>query len=138
MNGPYDDIIDLPHHVSKKHPQMTIKDRAAQFSPFAALTGYSGEVAETARVTEAKIELSEEEQAMLDERLCLLEDMLPDQPEVTFTWFVPDPRKGGGTYTTATGKLKKLDRLVKNVLLADGTTIPVDDLLQIDGALWNK
>lgn len=134
--GPYDDIINLPHHVSKSHPQMPIKDRAAQFSPFAALTGYAGEVAEAARITETKIELTEDQCAILDERLCLLEDILPEQPEVVFTYFIPDQRKQGGAYTTVTGKLKRLDRVGRNILLTNGTAIPIDDLLEMDCKIW--
>ena len=98
--GPYDDIINLPHHVSTRHPQMPIKDRAAQFSPFAALTGYAGEVTEAARITETRIELTEDQKAKLDERLCLLEDIFPERPNVTFIYFVPDQRKQGGSYAT--------------------------------------
>lgn len=135
--GPYDDIINLPHHVSTRHPQMPIRDRAAQFSPFAALTGYEGEVAEAARITETKIELTEEQRAILDERLCLLEDILPDRPDVEFTYFIPDHRKQGGAYTTITGKLKRLDRIERNILLTNGASIPIDDLLEMDCRIWS-
>lgn len=134
--GAYDDIINLPHHVSERHPQMPISDRAAQFSPFAALTGYEGQVKEAGRLTDKKIELSEEQRGILNERLCLLEDILPERPEVTFTYFLPDLRKEGGAYVTVTGKLKKLNRIEKNIQLTDGTVIPVDALLQVDGAIW--
>ena len=137
--GPYDDIINLPHHVSARHPQMPLKDRAAQFSPFAALTGYAGEVAEVAeaaRLTETKIELTEDQRAMLDERLCLLEDILPERPDVTFTYFVPDQRKQGGAYTTVTGKLKRLDRIEQNIILTNGIAIPVNDLLEVKSEIW--
>lgn len=133
--GTYDDIINLPHHVSERHPQMPIKDRAAQFSPFAALTGYEGEIKEAARLTDKKIELSEEQCAILDERLCLLEDILPGRPEVTFTYFLPDLRKEGGTYVTVTGQLKKLDRTERNILLTNGLSIPIEDLLQVDSSV---
>lgn len=134
--GPYDDIINLPHHVSARHPQMPLKDRAAQFSPFAALTGYAGEVAEAARMTETKIELTEDQRAMLDERLCMLEDILPERPNVAFTYFVPDQRKQGGAYTTVTGKLKRLDRIEQNILLTNGIAIPVNDLLEVESEIW--
>ena len=115
---------------------MPLKDRAAQFSPFAALTGYAGEVAEAARMTETKIELTEDQRAMLDERLCLLEDILPERPDVTFTYFVPDQRKQGGAYTTVTGKLKRLDRIEQNILLTNGIAIPVNDLLEVESEIW--
>ena len=134
--GPYDDIINLPHHVSARHPQMPLKDRAAQFSPFAALTGYAGEVAEAARMPETKIELTEDQRAVLDERLCLLEDILPERPDVTFTYFVPDQRKQGGAYTTVTGKLKRLDRIEQNIILTNGIAIPVNDLLEVKSEIW--
>lgn len=134
--GAYDDIINLPHHVSERHPPMPIKDRAAQFSPFAALTGYESEVKEAARLTDKKIELSEEQRAILDERLCLLEDILPDRPEVAFTYFLPDIRKDGGAYTTITGKLKKLNRVERTVMLTSGVSIPVDNLLEVDSTIW--
>ena len=136
--GPYDDIINLPHHVSARHPQMPLKDRAAQFSPFAALTGYAGEVAEAARMTETKIELTEDQRAMLDERLCLLEDILPERPDVAFTYFIPDQRKQGGAYTTVTGKLKRLDRIEQNILLTNGIAIPVNDLLEVESEIWTN
>lgn len=134
--GPYDDIINFPHHVSARHPQMPLKDRAAQFSPFAALTGYAGEVAEAARLTETKIELTEDQRTMLDERLCLLEDILPERPDVTFTYFVSDQRKQGGAYTTVTGKLKRLDRIEQNIILTNGIAIPVNDLLEVKSEIW--
>lgn len=137
MTGAYDDIINLPHHVSERYPQMPIGDRAAQFSPFAALTGYEGEVKEAARLTDKKIELSEEQRAILDERLCLLEDILPERPEAIFTYFLPDLRKEGGTYTTITGRLKKLDRIERNILLTNGLSIPADNLLQVESAIWS-
>ena len=109
--GPYEDIIHLPHHISTKHPQMPVGDRAAQFSSFAALTGYEDEVWEAARITDKKIVLSEEQQSVLDEHLHLLEDALSERPEATFTYFMPDKRKDGGAYISVTGTLKKMDRL---------------------------
>lgn len=136
--GPYEDIIHLPHHISMKHPQMPVGDRAAQFSSFAALTGYEDEVWEAARITDKKIVLSEEQQSVLDEHLHLLEDALSERPEATFTYFMPDKRKDGGAYISVTGTLKKMDRLTRNILLTNGAVIPVDDLLQVDSSLWCK
>ena len=133
--GAYDDIINLPHHISETHPQMPIKDRAAQFSPFAALTGYEAEVKEAARITDTKIELTEEQQASLNEHLRLLEDALPQRPIASFTYFVPDAKKDGGAYITVTGKLKRLDRVARNILLTDGTVIHIDNLLQVDSEI---
>ena len=130
--GAYDDIINLPHHVSDRHPQMPISDRAAQFSPFAALSGYEGQVKEAARLTDAKIELSEDQQASLSEHLRLLEDVLPQQLEAIFTFF------RGGTYITVKGKLKRIDPISQNILLADGTVIQLDNLLQVESEIWDR
>lgn len=134
---PYEDVIHLPHHVSKNHRHMSPAERAAQFSPFAALTGFDAEVREAARLTNQKIELTEEQQAILDERLRLLEDIGPGYPAALFTYFKPDIRKDGGSYISITGHLRKLDRIGRNIILADGSSIPVDDLLEVDGPLWN-
>lgn len=127
----YDDIIHLPHHVSRRHPPMPVSDRAAQFSPFAALTGYDAVVKEAARLTHRRIELSDDEKAVLDERLRLLADALPHSPEAAFTYFLPDSRKDGGAYVTAAGRLKRADTLRRVILLTDGTQIPIDDVLDI-------
>lgn len=138
MSNNYDDIINLPHHVSDRHPQMPICDRAAQFSPFAALTGYEAEVKETARLTDKKIDLSEEQIVELDEHLRLLEDALPHCPEASFTYFQPDMRKEGGAYITIRGVLKKLDRIEHCIILTDTTVIPIDNLLAVDSETWNR
>lgn len=116
---------------------MSPSERAAQFSPFRALTGYDAEVREAARLTHQKIELTEEQQAVLDERLRLLEDIGPEHPVALFTFFKPDGRKGGGAYISATGQLKRLDRIRGNIVLVDGVVIPVDCLLEVDGPIWN-
>ena len=109
MKGPYDDIIHLPHPVSKTHPRMSMIERAAQFSPFAALTGYGAAIKETARLTDRKLELDEETQALLDLRQHFLLEHLAQRPEVTITYFEPDTRKEGGSYQTITARVKKLD-----------------------------
>ena len=106
MKGAYDDIINLPHHVSATRPHMSMGDRAAQFAPFAALTGYEDAVREAARLTEERVELTEDAQAALDARLRLLADGSMAGKAVTLTWFQPDARKSGGAYVTATGILK--------------------------------
>lgn len=102
----YDDIIHLPHHVSSVHPPMSLHDRAAQFSPFAALSGFEGEIRETERLTEGKIELDEEEAGRLDERLRQIRQHLSVCPRVSLTWFLPDERKNGGSYERAAGRVK--------------------------------
>ena len=132
MIGPYDDIIDLPHHVSVAHPPMPIPDRAAQFSPFAALTGYDTAIKETARLTDEKIELDEYMQADLSVRLNALQDRLDARPEVTITYFQPDKKKSGGSYLTVTGGVKKIDADERTVVLLDGTKISIEDIVAID------
>ena len=131
MTGPYDDILHLPHPTSKRHPRMPIVDRAAQFSPFAALTGHKAAIEETARVTDRRIKLDEDAKEQLDQTLQLLLDRIDEQPEVTITWFSPDKKKVGGQYHTATGKLKRIDTQESRLILTDGNQIPLEDLLEI-------
>lgn len=128
---PYESIIGLPHHVSLRRRRMSAIDRAAQFSPFAALAGFEAALNETARLTTQKIELSEEQKTLLDERLRLLVSMLPQQPEAAFIYFVPDSRKEGGAYVTARGQIKRIDDIKRLILLTNGTKIPVDDVVDI-------
>lgn len=134
--GKYDDIIDLPHHVSEAHPPMSRADRAAQFSPFAALTGYDAAVRETARVTERRIELDEGVKAELNARLnCILEH-LSEHPQVSLTYFVPDEKKSGGAYRTVTGTVRKLDSFAKTLTLTDGTVVPMEEMVHVEGNLF--
>ena len=125
--GVYDDIIDLPHPTSERHPRMPMANRAAQFSPFAALSGYDDAVKETARLTDGKIELTEEEKANLDARLQLLEPGIA----ASFTYFQPDSRKQGGAYVTASGEVKRIDGIAREIILMDGRRIPIDDILEV-------
>lgn len=131
MNGPYDDIINLPHPTSAKHPRMPLYDRAAQFSPFAALTGHGAAIAETARLTDRRIELDEDTKAMLDLKQQILADRIAERPEVSVVWFRSDEKKDGGQYVTTAGRLKKVDDIARILQLADGTTIPLDDVLEL-------
>ena len=131
MTGPYDDILHLPHPTSKRHPRMPIADRAAQFSPFAALTGHGAAIEETARVTDRRIELDEDAKEQLDQTLQLLLERIDEQPEITVTWFSPDKKKAGDQYHTATGKLKRIDSREGRLTLTDGNQIPLEDLLEI-------
>ena len=128
MKDLYEDIINLPHHVSSKRPQMPMLDRAAQFSPFAALTGYDDAIHETGRLTDEKIDLSEEEKEALDRKQQILMERLGDHPALTVTYFVPDAKKSGGAYVTKSGNLKKIDGFERWILLTDGTKIPLDDV----------
>ena len=128
----YDDIIDLPHHVSEKHPQMPLADRAAQFSPFAALTGYDAAIVETARPTDARRELSEEQKQIINRKLHDLQEHIQSAPCVTVVFFQPDVRKAGGTYRTVSGCVKKVNDYLAVVEMADGLSIPFQDILSLD------
>ena len=125
----YDDIIDLPRPNSKHEP-MPMSDRAAQFSPFAALTGYGDAIDETARLTDARIELSEEERAELDYKQQYLATL--DSPTVTVTYFVPDERKTGGAYVTHTGTLKRIDEIERTMVFNDGVRMPIAEIISIE------
>lgn len=127
----YDDIIHLPHHVSKTRPRMPVSDRAAQFAPFAALTGYGEAVKETARLTERRIQPDEETLAVLNRRLEYIRNHISERPEVSVRFFRPDPRKEGGEYVTASGAVKKLDQIRHRLILADGLEIPFENLWEI-------
>lgn len=127
--GAYDDIINLPHPNSAKHPRMSMIDRAAQFSSFAALTGHGAAIEETARLTDRRIELTEEEKTVLDEKLRLL---LETGGEGMITYFPPDERKDGGAYVTKLGTIKKIDPLEGRVILTDHTPIHIEDILEIE------
>lgn len=135
MSGKYDDMLHLPHHVSPKRPQMSLADRAAQFSPFAALTGYEAAIRETERLTTERIELDESAKASLDEKLRVIVERLPEEPEVTITYFQPDVKKDGGAYLTITGAMQKLDTYESIVVMMDGTRIPIDDIVEIESDL---
>ena len=123
----YDDIIRLPHHVSQNHPQMSMHDRAAQFAPFAALTGYEAAVGETARLTTERRELDAQGAAELNRRLTDLAARLKDRPEVTIEYFVPDERKAGGAYVTVAGVVRNISVAERVPVMEDGTEIPMDD-----------
>lgn len=132
----YDDIIDLPHHVSPTRPRMDAETRAAQFAPFAALTGFGAVITETARTTEARIELDEGGREALDERLHTLAAHMDERPIVAVTYFVPDEKKTGGAYVTAHGAAKRLDLHERRLIMADGTAIPLDELYALAGEVF--
>jgi hypothetical protein len=136
MTGEYDDIINLPHHVSTTRPHMTAIDRAAQFSPFAALTGYDAAVKETARLTDDRLELDEYSANALSDRLHIILERIAEQPEIAITYFQPDIVKSGGSYVTATGAARKIDEYRRIVIMTDGTTIPIDEIVAIEGAMF--
>ena len=125
----YEDIINLPY--PRKPPRMSNYARGAQFSPFAALTGFEAAIAETARLTDRKIDLDEGGKALLDEKLRKIEAEIDDRPEITVTYFRPDLRKVGGAYVQKRGRVKKLDAYLRSVVFADGTAVPIEDISDI-------
>lgn len=132
MSGPYDNIINLPHPTSKRHPRMSLHDRAAQFSPFAALSGHAAALAETTRLTDRKIELDEDTRAELDRRQAVLLEQISEQPEITVTWFQPDAKKDGGRYIVSTGRLKRIHEADQVLILVDGLRIPIGDIVELE------
>ena len=137
MNRKYNEIMGLPHHVSKNRPQMPMSDRAAQFAPFAALTGYDAAIKETGRLTDERIELDVEALSALDMKYQILMEALDEAPEVTITYFQPDERKAGGKYVSAVGAVKKIDDFERRITMQDGAKIPMDDVLSIEGELFS-
>ena len=133
---PYEDIIQLPHPVSSNHEPMSVHDRAAQFSPFAALTGFDGAIQETARLTVQKIELDETEKAILDEKLRIIQEQLSRQPEVEFLYFRPDELKTGGAYVSIRGIVNKIHEYDRVVVMQDGIRIPIDEIVDITGEVF--
>lgn len=125
----YEDIINLPHHVSETRPRMSMIDRAAQFSPFAALTGHDAALSETARLTDTRIELDDCEKEIINEKLIMISD---GRLTVTLTYFRPDEIKFGGAYTDVTGTVKKMDTFSREIVMTSGERIPVDEILNID------
>ena len=138
MSEQYNDIINLPNHVSPTRPRMSMIDRAAQFSPFAALTGYDAAIKETGRLTDERIELSEESRAALDRKQQFLLDHISDHPEISVTYFVHDERKSGGAYVTVTGQVKRVDEYERQLILVDGVKIPLDEILELESALFKN
>ena len=136
MKNDYDDIINLPHHVSSTRPQMSMIDRAAQFSPFAALTGYDAAIKETGRLTDEKIELDEEALSNLNMKFQILFEKLDEQPDIAITYFKPDETKSGGAYLTTTDKIKKIDEYERIITTANGTKIPMDDVINLEGDIY--
>ena len=134
----YDDMINLPHHVSKKHPQMSLHDRAAQFSPFAALTGHKAAINETARLTDEKQILSEDVIAKLNEQLNLIKENIGTNQTVTKTYFVPDEKKSGGAYISNTGVVKKIDEYNRTVIMTDKTVIPIEQISEMQSDIFSE
>ena len=136
--GKYDDIINLPHHVSKVHPQMSMVNRAAQFSPFAALSGYEDAIDETARLTDAEVELSEGSIQEINEKVRYLMEHLADHDEITIMYFIPDEKKAGGRYSSVTGEIKKVREFEQEIEMMDGTSIAIKRILSIAGDVFSR
>ena len=136
MKGPYDDIIHLPRPVSRRRPRMSNLDRAAQFAPFAALTGHEEAVKETARLTVKKLELDEQAKQILNRKLRIIAERIEDMPRINIRYFVPDDKKEGGRYVTADGRARKLDEFEKVLIMADGKEIPIEDIIEIEGGIF--
>ncbi len=132
----YEDIIEHSHPISTKHPRMRNSDRAAQFSPFAALTGYEAAIRETARVTDKKHELSEDAKTVLNEKLQIIIGMIDENPIFEFTYFIADRLKSGGAYIKACGSVRKIDEYRRLVIMDDRTEIPIDDIFDIEGGIF--
>ncbi len=132
----YADIINMPHHISLNRPRMSDIDRAAQFSPFAALTGYDSTVAEAGRLTSKKCEISEDVKTILNEKMQMIRDYLDDKPFISVTYFVPDKRKDGGAYVTVSGVVKEISEYDRAIILNDKTSIPIDQICDIQGEMF--
>lgn len=129
----YEDIINLPHHTSKKHPRMSLEARAAQFAPFAALTGYDEVLIETARLTNERIEIDETYKVIIDSKLQIIKEHIKEMPLITFIYFVPDTKKDGGKYVTVAGNVKKIDEYRNVLVLENKMEIPIDEIVDING-----
>ena len=130
-NGKYDDIINMSHYISKKHPRMSLENRSAQFAPFTALTGYEDEVEETARLTDKKIELTDERKDIINLKLKTIQEKIYTNPKVTITYFIPDNKKEGGSYKTVTSNVLKIDTYRKLIVLKDNTKIFISNIINI-------
>ena len=138
MSKKYDDIIHLPHHVSKSRPKMAALDRAAQFSPFSALSGYEAAIKEAARLTSERAELDESMKDILSDKLQVIAEKMKEEPEIAITYFKPDTKKKGGSYLTARGFVKKIDEYNRVVVMTDGKIIPIDEIFGIDGKIFEN
>lgn len=133
---PYEDIVNLPPHISKRHPQPSMMDRAARFAPFAAITGYEEMVLEEARVTEERVDLDEGALSLLNEKLNMIQEFLDEEPEVTIIYFEPDKKKSGGAYISITGIVKRIDEYEHLVIMKDGAKIFIDSIYDLQSELF--
>ncbi len=138
MKFPYEDIVHFPHHVSNVHPPMPREERAAQFAPFAALTGHADAISETARLTDMETDLSENNIEELNRFHRILKEHLAEEPLVTFVYFLPDEKKSGGRYVSKTGHVKKVDEYERVYVLTDHSRIPMNHLFSMEGDLFQQ
>ena len=136
--GNYEDIINLPHHVSKKHKQMSLEARSAQFAPFSALTGFDDIVEETERITSKKIEINDEQKMILDYKLRVVKEKITQKPEITITYFKLDLKKSGGSYEKVTGNIERIDKYKHMIVLDNKIEIPILDIIEIEGEIFQK
>ena len=136
MNKNYDDIINLPNHISLKHPRMSIEARSAQFAPFAALTGYNDAVKETERLTDKRIEIDDNLKLTLNNKLKYILENINKKPLIIITYFIPDNKKDGGKYIEKTGIIKKVDIINQYIYLYDKTKIPIKEIINITGDIF--
>lgn len=137
-NNNYQDIINLPHHISKKRQQMPISDRAAQFAPFAALTGYEENIKEATRLTDTRIEIDEERKLLLNDKLQIIINNIKVEPMITFTYFIYDNKKSGGKYIDITNQVKKINITNGYITLIDKTKIPIEEIIDIQGEIFKN
>ena len=136
--GKYDDIINLPHHVSTKHPRMSLEARSAQFAPFAALTGFEDAIIETGRLTSDKEEISDVQIDVINKQIQILKKHIKDKPIVSITYFIPDSKKTGGRYATITGVIKKIDEYNEMLLIENGTNVPINEIAEISADIFEQ
>lgn len=130
--GKYDDILNMPHHVSITRPHMSMHDRAAQFSPFAALTGYDDTVKETARLTDEKLELTADRITDLNQKIAFLKEHVEERPQIAVEYFIPDEKKSGGKYVTISGEFRRIDEYNQNMVFVSEEEIPLNDIFEIE------
>ena len=133
---PYEDIVNLPPHISKRHSQPSMMDRAARFAPFAAITGYEEMVLEEARVTEEQIHLDEDAVALICEKINMIQEFIDEEPEVRITYFEPDKKKSGGAYISITGTPKRVDEYEQLLIMTDGKKIKFDSIYRLESDLF--
>ncbi len=138
MKTKYDEIMNLPHHVSDTRPQMPMSDRAAQFAPFAALSGYDDAIKETGRITDDKLDLDENELNILDMKFHYLREHLEEESEITFMYFEQDRQKSGGSYTIVTGVVKRIDEYERCIVLHGGIRLAMDNILNMEGGIFSE